>query len=325
MNLPWHNDIVSSVSNLKSGGTLPHAIMLSGGDGLGAGILAQRLAAYLLCETPMGNDACGTCRGCTLFEAGSHNDFIQLSPEEGKAQIKVDEVRVLVEFITESSMRNGYKVAVIDPVEGLNINGANALLKTLEEPAGNTVIFLVAQRQEAILPTIRSRCQILSLHSPSEEQAIDWLAQNSGTANEELALYLRISGGEPLRALRYIEQDSVQLQREMIANLGLVLKRKMAVSELAVLWADDLKMDRLEWLIQWVEQMVRYVSTNDDNVFALPESITMLAYLAAKPDIQQLFDLRHTHVEQLRLLKGTTNPNPTLLFEALLIAWLGLM
>jgi len=326
MIFPWHQDLLAQVVEKHRRNILPHAIMVSGGRGLGAGALVHALAASVLCESTEQNEACGQCKSCHLLEAGSHNDFIQLSPEDEGKQIKVDEVRRMVAFLTESSMRGGHKVAIIDPVEALNINGANALLKTLEEPAGDTVIFLVSERQEAVLPTIRSRCQIMTVPVPRTEESLKWLQQQTPNLDEsQLESYLDIAHQEPLRAERYIEQGAWEQQLEMLNGLSQVLKRQVAVPHLAASWNDDYLSDRLEWLLLWAEQLIRFASTKDTEVFTHEQSKTMLEYLAKRATFEQLFELREVHLEQLRLHKGTTNPNSALLCEALILHWLALM
>lgn len=326
MNFPWHRDIARSVAALDKKSQLPHAIMLSGGRGLGADQLANDLATLILCESPVEDNACGNCKSCHLMAAGSHNDFVCLSPEEEGKQIKVDDVREMVEFVNESSMRGGHKVAIINPVEAMNINGSNALLKTLEEPAGDTIIFLVAERQEAVLPTIRSRCQILTIHAPKTSEALEWLkSQNLPQGDDHLSAYLAIAHGEPVKALRYVGQSAWDQQLQMIEGLSTSLKRQVSVSDVAAKWNDEFLEDRLEWLVQWVEQMIRYVSIRDESVFSHAESVAMLKYLAEKSDIERLFSLRDKTLREYRLLRGTTNPNPALMCESLILAWLALM
>ena len=330
MYIPWHSELATSIAAQHEQGILPHAIMLSGGKGLGAAHLVEELAMLVLCSDrsarPSPYQACGNCRECQLMKAGSHNDFFRLAPEEEGKQIKVDEVRRLVEFITESSMRGGHKVAVITPVEGLNINGANALLKTLEEPAGNTVIFLVAERPESVLPTIRSRCQIKTLKLPASDIAMEWLRESGREEDgEQLGRYLAIANGEPYTALRYLEQGAWQQQLSMVKGLSEVLKRQVSVSKLASQWDDEFLADRVDWLIQWSEQMMRYVSTQSESSFNLAESIAMLKYLADKAGLERVFELRSQHLAQRKLLKGTTNPNTLLLCESLVFSWLALM
>jgi len=326
MSLPWHRDILSQVMTLHEKDALPHAIMLSGGRGLGANTLARELALLVLCESPVNLSACGQCKACHLMEAGSHNDFVQLSPEEEGKQIKVEAVRNVVGFITESSMRGGHKVAIIDPVEGLNMSGSNALLKTLEEPAGDTVIFLVTDRQDAVLPTIRSRCQILTVKPPVESEALEWLISVEPSLTKDRALeYLKLTHNSPLTAQRYAEQQAWEQQLQILQEFPKVLKKQISVSQFSEKLVGEGLADRLEWMLQWVEQMIRFKSLDDDSVFSHKESVAMLRYLAEKNSMESLFQLREKHLEQIRLLRGTTNPNPALLFEFLVIAWLGCM
>lgn len=326
MNLPWHRDITEGIATLDEQKQLPHAIMLSGGAGLGAERLAEDLAALILCASPFESRACGSCKSCRLLEAGSHNDFVRLSPEEEGKQIKVDAVRELVEFVTESSMRGGHKVAIISPVEAMNLSGSNALLKTLEEPAGDTVLFLVAERQEAVLPTIRSRCQIKAIKPPTSDVAQAWLkTQSLEQSEEQLGAYLAIAHNEPLKALRYARQGAWEQQLAMLKGLSETLKRQVSVPELALKWSDEFLEDRLEWLIQWAEQMIRFASTEDDSVFSHAEGVAMLRYLASKSDSEMLFALRDKMLNEFRLLRGTTNPNHQLLCESIILAWIDLM
>src|SRR5690606_26968585 len=137
---------------------LPHALMLAGPKGIGKRHLAEALAHLLLCLAPVEGTPCGKCRSCQLNHAQPHPDFLMLAPEEGSKAIKVDQVRGLIESLGKTAQQGGYKVLVLEPAEAMNINSANALLKSLEEPANNTLLILVSHTPSAVLPTIRSRC-----------------------------------------------------------------------------------------------------------------------------------------------------------------------
>lgn len=121
-----------------------HAYLLHGPQGIGKRALAERLMALLLCQRPEGLQACGQCKSCLLLAAGSHPDNYVLEPEEADKPIKVDQVRDLVSFVVQTAQLGGRKVVLIEPVEAMNVNAANALLKSLEEPSGNTVLLLSA-------------------------------------------------------------------------------------------------------------------------------------------------------------------------------------
>ncbi|HBB79504.1 MAG TPA: DNA polymerase III subunit delta', partial [Pseudomonas sp.] len=152
-----------------------HAYLLHGPAGIGKRDFAERLMALLLCQRPSLEGACGACRGCQLLAAQTHPDHYILEPEEVDKAIRVDQVRDLVDFITQTAQLGGRKVVLLEPAEAMNINAANALLKSLEEPAGNTVLLLVSHQPSRLLPTLKSRCVQQACPLPERQQSLDWL------------------------------------------------------------------------------------------------------------------------------------------------------
>ena len=155
--LPWHT--VEFERILAETTSLPHAILIQGRHGIGKAAFAHTLAQALLCESPEPSGAaCGRCAACHWLDAGTHPDYRQIEPEsfaeadaeeqggdkkKASLQIVIDQIRVLPEFIGISSHRGGPKVVLIHPAEALNINAANALLKSLEEPPARTYFCLL--------------------------------------------------------------------------------------------------------------------------------------------------------------------------------------
>jgi DNA polymerase-3 subunit delta' len=211
MTLPdWHSPELLRVLAMKS--TLPHALLLPGPRGIGKLAFARALSQALLCETPAAQgSACGTCSGCLWFDAGTHPDYRQVEPAlvesetedtVKKTTISVEQVRALADFVNISSHRGGAKVIVIEPAEALNVNAANALLKSLEEPPSGTFFLLVSHRPHQLLPTIRSRCQSIALRAPDRAAAAGWLAQQGVQAAEVALAHV---GNAPLLALELNE------------------------------------------------------------------------------------------------------------------------
>ena len=124
---------------------LAHGLLLVGNEGLGKRDFAQQLANGLLCNSA-GSDglACGQCSACHLLAAGTHPDLFVLQAEERGKTIKVDEVRQLSAQLNLTSQFGGYKIALIIDAHDMNINASNSLLKTLEEPAADTILILVS-------------------------------------------------------------------------------------------------------------------------------------------------------------------------------------
>ena len=200
-----------------------HALLVHGAQDRGPLDFSIALAQAWLCETPRHERehglACGRCGGCHLVLERSHPDLRLLVPEslreaaglpadesgEGSSktrkpsrEIKVDAVRTALEFVGLTPSRAPLKVLLIHPAEEMNAVAANALLKTLEEPPGPMRFVLGCGAPQALLPTIRSRCQMLALPRPPREPALAWL-QAQGL--QDAAIVLDACGGEPLRAL----------------------------------------------------------------------------------------------------------------------------
>lgn len=225
---PWHNIAHTAFENYLETGRIPHALLVWGPSGCGKLELGRAIACELLCHTGQAS-ACGECRSCSLFNTGAHPDFrevtFEINPKTGKTRdvITVDQVRTLIEALYKTTTISQRKVAIIHPAESMNDNAANALLKTLEEPVGETVQILVAHDPGRLPATVRSRCQRLHVGAPESSQALDWLEQSFDASREDAALALRASAGRPLEAGAMIEDGGLSQYREtvrMLAHLG---------------------------------------------------------------------------------------------------------
>ena len=191
---------------------LPHSLLLIGQKGLGKFDLAMQFAASLLCEQqqPDGR-ACGKCLPCNWYAQGNHPDFRLLQPDalseeadledvkkKPSQQITIDQVRGLDEFLNVGTHRGGLRIVVVNPTEAMNRNTANALLKTLEEPGPSTLFLLVSSEPMRLLPTIRSRCQVVPIPLPATKQAEKVLADEGVS---DAGRWLALAGGSPGLAL----------------------------------------------------------------------------------------------------------------------------
>ena len=229
--LPWMGPWLADARDRTA-----HALLLHGPAGIGQWELALTLAQAWLCEAEPAARPCGRCASCRLVQARAHPDLHVLLPEalreplgwnteaeaEGGAdrttrkqpskEIKVDAVRAAVEFAQTTSARGRAKVLLVHPAERMNGVAANALLKTLEEPPGAARFVLSSAAPDALLPTIRSRCQALALRAPDAALATAWLTER-GVA--QAGVLLAATGGQPLEVEAWIAQgiDAVAWSR----------------------------------------------------------------------------------------------------------------
>ena len=207
----WQHVAWQNFAARRLNGQMPHALMLTASPGLGLKQFAERARASLLCIAPLANGhACEKCRSCIARHAGSHPDDCAIHPEEGKVSIGIDLIRWAAERLAKTPQAGGLQIALIEPAHAMTIAAANALLKTLEEPARDTVLILVSEQPGKLLPTVLSRCQRLHLSRPSKAQAMAWLAASGSAKNANIELALAIAGGAPILAAQLLESGAVQ-------------------------------------------------------------------------------------------------------------------
>jgi len=200
-------------------GRLHHAWMLTGPEGLGKATFAYRAARRLLGARPdsshglLGSDPAD--RVSRLIEQDAHPDLLVLErrTEGGKLRksIPVEEARSLPEFFSKSPSMARWRVAIIDAADDLNINSANALLKTLEEPPERGVLFLVTHSPARLLVTIRSRCRRLGFRPWPADEVSGLLERRLGLQPGDARALALMAGGSPGQALELAQQGALEI------------------------------------------------------------------------------------------------------------------
>jgi DNA polymerase-3 subunit delta' len=321
--LPWLQGAQQRLRAALAARRLPHSLLLLSAPGLGAEQLANWICALALCESP-GSRPCGECPSCLLLRSDSHPDAHLVRIEEDAQQIKVDQVRALIESLSLKSYRGGYKVGVIEGAEALNANGANAFLKTLEEPTADTVLIIVARPSHRLPATIASRCLRLALAPPPAEVAIAWLEAHARAfprAGAEAAAAhswnaaLGLAGGAPLLALELDSSGIAALDEDMRESLRQLAAGSVDVTLLVDRWMKSNPGLRITWLENWITRRV-YESLGAASSRQSAEPVGLPAALL-KPKIRALFELLDAARELRRL--ASTGMNQQLALEALLL------
>ena len=269
---PWHQTCWNLFIKARSQNHLPHAILLSGEEGIGKLSLAKRMAKSLLCMNNITNpkDACNECQSCKTYESGANPDFTQISLLEDKQQIGVDQIRALSNFLNFSRSFNTTRVVILNPVERMNLNAANSILKSLEEPTTHTVLILVTAKISQLLPTIKSRCQLFGVASPSKIQSIDWLQQHQRQNNNaeenpvNLEKLLEITGNKPLRAIKLSQQD-IDDRNQYFKDLASVINQQTSITEMAKKWEKHDSEAILDWQILLIQNKIKITMSSTPN------------------------------------------------------------
>jgi len=319
----WHEQQWKSVETRLQQGRLPHALLLTGPQGIGKVEFAQQLAAGLICSQAAGTQVCGSCQNCNLIAAGTHPDKKQLTFEvdakSGKVakELKIDQIRAMAESLALTAQFGGYKVAIIYPAERMNQNAANGILKTLEEPTEKTLLILITDFPSRLLPTIRSRCQEIRFTAPSKQQSKQWLSSAlPGVAPEPL---LAMANGAPLQALKAGQEGWLELRNNFYSQLIAVSQHQMSPVALAAQLAKQ-PMDLLVvWGISWVNDLIKLRQVADISQVANEDYTQILSDLAPKANLQALYAWYDDQVKLQTLVQRSLNPQQ--LLEKNLLDW----
>lgn len=232
-----HQEFEAQLGASRAQGRLHHAWLLTGPKGIGKSIMAKRAAAWLLseqesnalfAEAPSGSDSGFHLDlddpGANLVVKGAHPDLLLIAPDEEdnkSGQIKIKQVRALHPFMMHKPGRGGFRVAIIDSMDEINRSGANAMLKLLEEPPENTVIFLISSRPGQLPPTIRSRCRVVRMNGLAQPDCHAVLQAHWPEAeSRQLDILTALAEGAPGRAIMLADSGSADCYQAVCALLG---------------------------------------------------------------------------------------------------------
>ena len=305
MELNWLQSIASGWQARVSQCRLPHAVLLLGPAGTGKRATAAWIARQRLNMPP------GPPLPEYPLDVPQHADMRWLTPPEDKHSIGVDQIRQLVHEFSLTSYEGGGKVAVIDPANAMTANAANSLLKTLEEPAGDALLVLVADRVGRLPATIFSRCQRINFNRPAESASLEWLDALQPGADWRQAL--QASGGSPLGAIEALERlaETDVMAREfadIAAGSGAHL-------EIAARWARQDPAFVLDWLSGHVQQLIQQMFGG----FAAGADMSIPHSVLRRIDRRNLF----CYLDIINRLRGQAagSYNVQLTLEGLLIDW----
>lgn len=209
-------------------GQAAQSLLLVGAEGVGKRSLARAWVAWLCCQQGHeASDACGECPACIQLAAGTYPDVLWIAPPPGKREISIERARELKRFLALAPPAGGARIAVVETAESLTTAAQNALLKTLEEPPPRTWLVLTTNAPDALLPTVRSRCQRVAVPPLPPDLMREALLRH-GLSPEEIGPLLPLAQGSVGRALKLREIVSGELARTIAEFLGTIDRARYA-------------------------------------------------------------------------------------------------
>lgn len=279
-------------------GRLPHAWLLTGPKGIGKATFTYRIARFLLADSPPAEtlDVDWQIPAVRRVQSCSHADLLVL--EDAGSDIGVDEARQIHEFLAKTSAEGKWRVVIIDSIDALNRNAANALLKILEEPPVNTIILLVSHNPGSLLPTIRSRCRQLKF-KPLEGQMFSRITRQYAPESDEnsLAAYRRLSSGSPGVAIFLLEQEAVALYHAFLSlfaggKLAPEWHKAHALAEQLAIKQDTARFQTVHYVLQYLfRQIIDRLNGTDSSAEIIEGEKAVIARIASFRSIPEWLSL----------------------------------
>ena len=272
---------------------LHHAYLFLGPEGVGKRTIALSLAMAIQCQERV-HDFCDGCANCARVRSGNHPDVRVVGPLTGKKEISIQQVRELERELSFRSFSGGKKIVVLDPASLMNPSAQNALLKTLEEPPGDSLLILVSTSSGRLLPTLLSRCLRLSFAPLPVELVARFLVSHKGMKQEEAEFLAAMTMGSLGRAASPDMEHLVERRRVWADRIGSLIQGGYRegvtlAEELAGVREDSLQF--LEWVGGWYRDILVYSVTGSSQGLCNLDMVENIKQQAALYSLERILFL----------------------------------
>ena len=305
-----HQQIVEQLQHTVASDRIAGAYLFVGPTGVGKETVAHYFAQLIFCQQDaQPPTVCGTCLACRKVDSGNHPDLQFIRPDG--SELKIGQIRELQKQIIYEPLEANRKVYILTDIDRMNDYAENALLKTLEEPPASSVLILLTSNIKALLPTTRSRCQILQFHLIPTQQLAEILVDRFSVAPEQATTLAIASGGAIGKALTQLEKGET-----LAEEVPEILKETdpLAAFRLAEHLKDN--PDTLGELVTWYRDLLflqqgapSELLTHIHSLRELQSIVPRYSRLRLQQSIQTIFDTKS--------LIENTNTNATLALEVM--------
>jgi DNA polymerase-3 subunit delta' len=305
-----HHKNIELLQNILRTNKVANAYLFAGPPNIGKEFVAVNFAKALNCleSEP---DACDRCISCRKIDDSNHPD-VQIIRPEG-AWMKIDQIRGLQRQISRRPMEGRYKVYILTDVERMNLPAANSFLKTLEEPPGASVLILLTSNYNALLPTIRSRCQLIRFFLTPPTVLQNQLVEKLKLTETKAKQITLLSGGKVGKALELAKKEDINTE----STIPDILKRPQLIEIFKI--AEDLnnQPESLDILLTWLRDILLVKQGCNAEILTYPDKFSELAQLASSYSRIQIQGAIKDIMETKNLLQR--NINSTLALEVMVL------
>lgn len=273
-----HEKIIEKLKNAIDKNEISHSYLLEGSESIGKKMVALSFAKTLLCKEG-GLEPCNRCNSCLKFDNFNHPDFQLIEPE--KDIIKKEKIDEFIKSINIAPLESKRKIIIIDDSHKMRVEGQNALLKTLEEPPAYMNIILIAPNRNNLIPTIQSRCQIITFYPVENKKIEDLLVSNYNKTKEEAKFIAHFTKGSVGRAIYISQSEDFFQKRDETLNIidGITNGDKLKIFNSIDFFIKnkDSYEEILDIILYWFRDLIIYKEIGESELIINMDKVSLLS------------------------------------------------